>query len=211
MRFPVPPALVRILATPVVEALSRSWRYTTHGAERWTAITERGEPYIFLLWHEAIIPLLWHLRDQGIAIIVSQGREGRYVGDYASRLGYRILSGSSTKGGARALLGAVRVLAEGGAVAITPDGPKGPRRVVKPGVVQAARRSGAWVVPLHATAAPAWRVGSWDRLVVPKPRAKVLAGFGDPFRLEGPKGGDLEADVGQCEAAMAALEAEMGR
>src|SRR5690606_9505822 len=106
MRFPVPPALVRILATPVVEALSRSWRYTTHGAERWTAITERGEPYIFLLWHEAIIPLLWHLRDQGIAIIVSQGREGRYVGDYASRLGYRILSGSSTKGGARALLGA---------------------------------------------------------------------------------------------------------
>lgn len=211
MRFPVPPALVRILATPIVETLSRSWRYATHGGDRWNAITERREPYILLLWHEAIIPLLWHLRDQGIAIIVSQGREGRYVGDYASRLGYRILSGSSTKGGARALLGAVRVLAEGGAVAITPDGPKGPRRVVKPGVVQAARRSGAWVVPLHATAAPAWRVGSWDRLVIPKPRARVLAGFGEPFRLQGPKGGDLRADVAQCEAAMAALEAEMSR
>jgi lysophospholipid acyltransferase (LPLAT)-like uncharacterized protein len=208
MRIPVPPALVRWLATPLVTALSRTWRYRSHHPERWEPIVARGEAYIFLLWHEAIIPLLWHLRHRGIAIIVSQGREGRYVGDYASGLGYRILSGSSSRGGPRALLGAVRVLAEGGAVAITPDGPKGPRREVKPGVVQAARRSGAWVVPLHATAAPAWRVGSWDRLAIPKPRAEVVVGFGPPFRLDQP-GEGVEAGIRQCEAAMAALEAEM--
>jgi lysophospholipid acyltransferase (LPLAT)-like uncharacterized protein len=208
MRFPVPPTLVRWFATPVVKALSRSWRYTTHHADRWEPIVARGEPYIFLLWHEAIVPLLWFLRHRGIAIIVSQGREGRYIGDYASGLGYRILSGSSSRGGPRALLGAVRVLAEGGAVAITPDGPKGPRREVKPGVVQAARRSGAWVIPLHATADPAWRVGSWDRLAIPKPGARVAVGFGEPFRLEKAREG-MEADVARCEAALAALEAEM--
>jgi lysophospholipid acyltransferase (LPLAT)-like uncharacterized protein len=208
MRFPVPPALVRWGATPLVKALSRSWRFTTHRADRWEPIVARGDAYIFLLWHEAIVPLLWFHRHRGIAIIVSQGREGRYVGDYASGLGYRILSGSSSRGGPRALLGAVRVLAEGGAVAITPDGPKGPRREVKPGVVQAARRSGAWIIPLHATAHPAWRVGSWDRLAIPKPRARVTVGFGEPFRLTEPVQG-IEADIARSEAALATLEAEM--
>lgn len=207
MRFPVPPVLVRVVATPIVRALSRSWRYAEHGEERWGAVLTSGEAYIFLLWHEAILPLLWHLRDRGIAVIVSQGREGRYVGDYASGLGYRILSGSSSRGGPRALLGAVRVLADGGAVAITPDGPKGPRRVVKPGVVQAAQRSGAWVVPLHAVASPAWRVGSWDRLAVPKPRARVVVGFGEPFRIEASSG--LEVGITRCEDALASLETEL--
>jgi lysophospholipid acyltransferase (LPLAT)-like uncharacterized protein len=210
MRFPVPPALVRVCATPVVRALSRSWQFETHREERWHRAVADPLPYIFVLWHEAILPLLWHHRDSGIAIVVSQGREGRYVGDYASRLGYRLLSGSSSRGGPRALLGAVRSLEEGHPVAITPDGPRGPRREVKPGIVQAAQRTGALVVPLHAVASPVWQAGSWDRMMIPKPRARVLVGYGDGFRIGlGPEG--LAEGVERCRQAMESLETEMRR
>lgn len=208
MRFPVPPAVVRVCATPLVNALCRSWRYRTHAVERWHKAASDPKPYIFVLWHEAILPLLWHHRGQGIAIVVSQGREGRYVGDYASALGYRLLPGSSSRGGPRALLGAVRTLEDGYPVAITPDGPKGPPRELKPGVIQAAQRAGALVVPLHAIAHPAWRAGSWDRLIVPKPRAEIQVGYGEPFRVDGGTEGVAEG-VERCQAAMAALEAEM--
>lgn len=208
MRFPVPPIVVRLGATPLVRALSRSWRFETHAEERWHGAMADPVPYVFVLWHEAILPLLWWHRHRGIAIVVSQGREGRYVGDYASGLGYRLLSGSSSRGGPRALLGAVRSLEDGHPVAITPDGPKGPRRELKPGVVQAAQRAGALIVPLHAIADPVWHVGSWDRMVIPKPRAAVVVGYGEPFRVaDGPSG--VTQGVERCREAMLTLEAEM--
>jgi lysophospholipid acyltransferase (LPLAT)-like uncharacterized protein len=200
--------MVRVCATPLVNALCRSWRFQVHAEDRWKRAVADPKPYIFALWHETILPLLWHHQDLGIAIVVSQGREGRYIGDYASGLGYRLLSGSSSRGGPRALLGAVRSLEEGHPVAITPDGPKGPRREVKPGVIQAAQRAGALVVPLHAVARPVWRAGSWDRLVIPKPRAAVLVGYGEPFRI-GKGAAAVTEGIERCAEAMAALEAEM--
>jgi lysophospholipid acyltransferase (LPLAT)-like uncharacterized protein len=179
-----------------------------HSEDRWKRAVADPKPYIFAVWHESILPLLWHLRALGIASVVGQGRVGRYIGDYASGLRYRLLSGSSSRGGPRALLGAVRSLEEGHPVAITPDGPKGPRREVKPGVIQAAQRAGALVVPLHAVARPVWRAGSWDRLVIPKPRAAVLVGYGEPFRI-GKGAAAVTEGIERCAEAMAALEAEM--
>jgi lysophospholipid acyltransferase (LPLAT)-like uncharacterized protein len=200
--------VVRVLGTPIVNALAGSWHFRTVGEARWQGVLARRVPYIFLLWHEALVPLLWHHRHRQIAIIVSQGREGRYLSDYASGLGYRILAGSSSRGGPRALLGAVRALREGNAVAITPDGPRGPRRALKPGVLQAAQRGGAWVVPLHATCERAWRLRSWDRLCIPKPRAPVLVGYGEPFRVESGPDALMRAATTTAEA-MVRLEAEM--
>ncbi|MEO8479583.1 MAG: lysophospholipid acyltransferase family protein [Gemmatimonadota bacterium] len=208
MKLSVAPRVVSALGTPLVNALARSWRYQSIGEPRWQEVLSRRVPYIFLLWHEALVPLLWHHRHRQIAIIVSRGREGRYLSDYASGLGYRILAGSSSRGGPRALLGAVRALREGNPVAITPDGPRGPRRELKVGILQAAQRGGAWIVPLHATASSAWYLRSWDRLCIPRPRAQITVGYGDPFRVE--SGASAIGDAqDNAAAAMCRLEAEM--
>ncbi len=200
--------LVRLAAPPVMASLGASWRVRIHAGERRSRLLEKGEPFIYLLWHETLLPLLWVHRDQGIAIIVSQGREGRYLSDYASGVGYTLLQGSSSRGGARALLGAVRALASGRQVAITPDGPRGPRREMKGGVVLAAERSGAWILPLHCVAGKAWRLGSWDRMVVPKPMSSLLVGYGEPFRIvRGSEG--LEQGMRRCDEAMRSLEREL--
>jgi lysophospholipid acyltransferase (LPLAT)-like uncharacterized protein len=205
VKLAIPPRLVRTFATPLVSALAGTWRYRIHDDHHWQELAARGEAHAFMLWHEAILPLLWVHRNQGIAIVVSQAREGRYLSDYAARLGYALLPGSSSKGGTRALLGAVRALQGGGTIAITPDGPRGPRRVIKPGLIRAAQRAAAWIVPLHASVGAAWRLNSWDRLMIPKPLAQVTVVYGTPFRIDaGPAG--LESGVTRSIQAMANLE-----
>lgn len=208
MRIPVPAAAVRIVGSPIVSALARSWRIRLHHAERWHGLQRADTPYVFLLWHEALLPLLWQHRAQGIAIVVSEAREGGYLGEYATRIGYRLLPGSSTRGGLRALRGAVRILHQRVPVAFTPDGPRGPRREVKPGIVRAAQRVGAHILPLHAEVDSAWRLRSWDRMVVPKPWASVRIGYGEPFQVDpGPDG--LARGIARCESALIVLESEL--
>ena len=183
MRLRLSPGAARTVVGPLLKALASSWRIRLVHEERWLQIYGAGRPHVFLLWHEALLPLLWQHRGQGVAIVVSEAREGQYLSDFAVSLGYRSLHGSSTRGGARALLGAVRELQAGRAVAFTPDGPRGPRRELKPGVVTAAQRGGAVVVPIHAEADRAWRLHSWDRFMIPKPLTRVWIRYGRPFEV----------------------------
>jgi lysophospholipid acyltransferase (LPLAT)-like uncharacterized protein len=191
---------------PLVRGLASSWRIRLVHEERWRVLYQAGRPHVFLLWHEALLPLLWQHRDQGISIVVSEARDGQYLSDLALSLGYRAVRGSSTRGGIRALLGAVRELQAGHAVAFTPDGPRGPRRELKPGVIAAAQRGGAVIVPIHAESDRAWRLNSWDRFMVPKPLARVRITYGHPFEV-----GPGESGFNQgLERAMASL-AEVSR
>jgi hypothetical protein len=200
--------LVQLLAPAVVMPLATSWRFHVHHVDRWQRTCEAGRPFLFLLWHEAWLPLLWRHRQQQVAIVVSQGREGQYLANYARRIGYRAVQGSSTSGGARALLGAIRALDDGHTVAITPDGPRGPRRHVKPGVVRAAQRANAVILPLHAVARSAWRLRSWDHTMIPKPFARIDVGYGEPFTVAPGRSG-LEAGIVRCADALRHVEQEL--
>ena len=180
--------LTRWLVTAVGPTLIRwvawTWRIEVVRPERWSALVARGEPYVLLSWHEALLPVMWHHRRRGIAALISEARDGQYLASLARLLGYRTIQGSSTRGGVKALRGAIRALQDGVPIGLTPDGPRGPRRVVKPGVVAAAGRGGAMIVPVHAEARPAWRAKSWDRFLVPPPFARVRLAYGEPFTLE---------------------------
>jgi lysophospholipid acyltransferase (LPLAT)-like uncharacterized protein len=209
VRLKVPPAAVRLLAGPALRALAASWRISTVDEARWRSLYEARRPHVFLLWHEALLPLLWHHRRQSIAIVVSEARDGQYLADFAASLGYRTIRGSSTRGAARALLGAVRELQAGKAVAFTPDGPRGPRREMKPGVVRAAQRGGGMIVPLHAEADRAWRLDSWDRFLIPKPGARVRIRYGRPFEVPAGKAG-LAAGLADAEERLREIVGSAG-
>lgn len=192
--------LARVLGPPLASLLARTWRIEVVDDHRWRELAQRGEGFVFVLWHEALLPLLWHHRKQGVAILVSEARDGEYLASYAARIGYRLIRGSSTRGGARALLASVRELSAGTVVAFTPDGPRGPRREMKPGVVAAAQRAGVRILPIHAEADRAWRLRSWDRFMVPKPFARVRIAYGEPFAI-GP--GEAARDAGVATTATA--------
>jgi lysophospholipid acyltransferase (LPLAT)-like uncharacterized protein len=168
------------LVRPLLGALARTWRVEVVGGEHLSAARARGA-FVFALWHRTLVPLLWWHRSQEVTLLVSRHADGALVADAAEALGYRVARGSSTRGGAAALRGLLRTLGRGRAAAVTPDGPRGPAGVVKPGVVAAARRAGAPILPVTATADRAWRARSWDRLAIPRPFARVRVAYGQPW------------------------------
>ncbi|MGH7590166.1 MAG: lysophospholipid acyltransferase family protein [Gemmatimonadales bacterium] len=189
MRLKVPPRVGAVLGPAAVRVLGSTWRMRPEGAARWREARGSGRPIVMMCWHESLLPLVWHHRGQGITLVVSEARDGGYLADLGLALGYRLVRGSSTRGGARALLGAVRELEAGHTVAFTPDGPRGPRRELKPGVVAAAQRGGALIVALHAVAGRAWQFRSWDRFGLPKPFTRIEVRYAEPFLVSpGPEG-----------------------
>jgi lysophospholipid acyltransferase (LPLAT)-like uncharacterized protein len=168
------------LAHAVLAGLARTWRIEVVGAEHLSAARDRGT-FLYALWHRTLLPLLWWHRAQQVTLLVSRHADGALVADAAGALGYRVVRGSSSRGGAAAFRAVLRALRTGGAVAVTPDGPRGPGGVVKPGVVVAARRSGAPILPVSAAADRAWRARSWDGLAVPQPFARVRVAYGPPW------------------------------
>ncbi|HEY7503408.1 MAG TPA: lysophospholipid acyltransferase family protein [Gemmatimonadales bacterium] len=203
MKLRIPPSAARAVAPPAMRLIAASWRIGTQHEDRWRPLYEARRPIVYLLWHEVLLPLLWHHRGQGVVIVVSENRDGQYLSDFARVLGYRSIRGSSSRGAARALLGAVRELQSGDSVAFTPDGPRGPRRELKPGVVAAAQRGGGVIVPVHARADRAWRLDSWDRFLIPKPGARVTVCYGRPFEVSP---GDEGLAVGLTEAGVRLAE-----
>jgi lysophospholipid acyltransferase (LPLAT)-like uncharacterized protein len=207
MAVSVSRGLLRVVAHPLIIAWASTWRIDIVDGERWEASRSSDTPTVFLFWHEALLPLLWHHRNQNVSTVVSDSRDGQHIADLARTLGYRAVRGSSSKGATRVLLAAARELRDGYSVAFSPDGPRGPRRTMKPGALLAGQRSNATILPVHATAEKAWRLNSWDRFLIPKPFSRVRIFYGQPFTV-GPGEQALATATATATRAMADLVSE---
>lgn len=163
--------------------LARTWRIRVVNGDNVLKLRASELPFIFALWHGQLLPLLWHHRDEGVKILISEHRDGEMVARAAESLGYGLIRGSSTRGADRALISLVRELQAGREVAITPDGPKGPAGTFAPGALIAAQRSGSFILPVAASASSSWRLNSWDRFMIPKPFARVTVAYGPPTKV----------------------------
>ncbi len=127
---------------------------------------------VYLFWHETILfPAYTHARH-GIAILVSRHRDGELITQVVRMLRGRAIRGSTTRGGAAALRGMMRET-RSPHLAITPDGPRGPRRTMQIGAVYLASRTGMPLVPVGCAAHDCWRIPSWDRMMLPRPGRAV--------------------------------------
>ena len=141
-------------------------------------------------------------------VLVSQSKDGEYISQVIHRLGMGTVRGSSSRGGVRALLQMAKLGRDGHSLAVTPDGPRGPRHVVQPGLLSIAARSGLPIVPLTSGARSAWRLGSWDRFEIPKPFTRLRVITGKPISIPSTASGELlERDYGPgVQAAMEDVE-----
>jgi len=138
---------------------------------------------IYCFWHEQLLSLAYVYRKRNIAVMAGRHRDAEYIVRVTDRLGFQAVRGSSTRGGAQAVSDALRKLAQGYDVAITPDGPRGPRQHVKPGALFLAKESGAPLVPGAAVPQKAWRMKSWDRFCIPKPFSRLAVVIGMPIYI----------------------------
>ncbi|MBI1966844.1 MAG: lysophospholipid acyltransferase family protein [Gemmatimonadetes bacterium] len=167
-----------VIGMGLVRLLASTWRVRVRGEEHLRALRTARRPFVFVLWHSRILPLLHHHRNEKVVLLISRHRDGGYLTALAQRWGYRFVRGSSKRGGEVGLLGIVRALEDGAEVAVTPDGPRGPAEQVKPGAVAAAQHAHVPLLPIGARASAAWWIDSWDRFCIPKPFARIEVVYG---------------------------------
>jgi hypothetical protein len=165
---------------------------------------------IYTLWHGRLLPLTYYHRRQNIATLISQSSDGEYIARVVERWGYTAMRGSSSRGGSGALREMVKLARTGRSMAITPDGPRGPRQQLKPGVLTLAQLTGQPMIPMSASATRAWWVDArWDLFLVPKPFATVFVRYADPVYV--PRAADEQtiARIGaQVQATLVRLTEE---
>lgn len=154
-----------------------------HGHEIEETIVRPGIPAIYVLWHGRLLPCAYHYRHLGLGTVISRNRDGDYISGMIQRWGFHVIRGSSSRGAVGAQLAIVRALEEGRSVALTPDGPRGPRQKMKLGPLRAAQKAAVPLVPVAGAAAAGWYFGRWDRFLVPKPFTRAAVGLGEPLYL----------------------------
>ena len=159
------------------------------------------EPAIYVFWHRCVFSAAWFYRRRNVAVMTSRSFDGEYIARIIERLGFQAVRGSSSRGGAQALLGMHTCLQRQQPVAFTIDGPRGPRFVAKPGPVLLARNTGLPIVPFHIAVNRAWVLNSWDAFVIPKPFARALLRVGRTIPV--PADSDPAA-LDRCHAEMQA-------
>jgi Kdo2-lipid IVA 3' secondary acyltransferase len=167
--------------------LGKTWRIKLYDPYNVDIFNDREKKRIYCFWHEHLLPVAFHFRDSEKTALVSLSNDGRIAAEIARKWGHDIIAGSSSRGGTAAFRQCLRQLKNNCSLAITPDGPRGPRRKAKDGVAQIAQHSGAPVIAIRVTANRFWRLHSWDGFCIPKPFARVTFTLEKPLLPPGKK------------------------
>ena len=173
------------LGEPLLRLLSWTWRFREVRGEPWRLLHAERKPFIVAVWHGELLPICWLLRGTGMSTMISEHSDGEIIARITERWGYRLVRGSTSQGAGRALLGMIRDLEAGREFVITPDGPRGPAGEAQAGALLASQRAGAPIIPLRAECESAWYLNGWDRFMIPKPFARVVMRYGEPWVATG--------------------------
>jgi lysophospholipid acyltransferase (LPLAT)-like uncharacterized protein len=198
---------ISALGAPVIRALAATWRWHVEGYAHYESIVASGRQPIMAFWHGRILPATVFFKNRGIVVITSQNFDGEWIAGIIRRFGYGTARGSSSRGGARALVQLRRDLAAGRPAGFTLDGPRGPARVAQPGAVFLAGATGYPILPFHFEASRFWEMNSWDRTQVPKPFSRVALAIGAPLHVTGTAKDTIDAARIDLERALGVLEA----
>jgi len=172
--------LVAFLGALVIRAWMGTVRYCFAFADQFHPTDVRRERFIYAFWHEGLLaPVAMKVK---VHMLISQHADGELISQICGHLGHGVVRGSSTRGGGEALLDLLRC-SQRTHLGVTPDGPQGPRRQVKMGVIFMASLTGLPIVPVGICFAKAWRLGSWDRFAIPNPWTSVMVVVGPAIHV----------------------------
>jgi lysophospholipid acyltransferase (LPLAT)-like uncharacterized protein len=175
--------LIGAVGAPAIDALCRTLTWKVEGDHLFDDVLRSGRVPIVTVWHGRILPIIWHFRGRGVVVMASENFDGQWIARIIERLGNRTVAGSTSRGGARALIAMKREIEKGSPAAFALDGPRGPARVAQPGAVWLAAATGSPLLPVHAEASRSWTTNSWDRTMVPKPFSTVALVVGEPLEI----------------------------
>lgn len=158
---------------------------------------------LYAFWHEGIVGTI--CTPGRLRVLISQHADGEWIAQVCSWLGLDVVRGSTTRGGRQAVRTMLRTAAGAANLAITPDGPRGPRRQMQPGAIWIASATGIPIVLIGVGWVRAWRMNSWDRFGIPVPGSSITGVFSQPIQI--PE--NLDSD--EFEQWQSHLERELNR
>jgi lysophospholipid acyltransferase (LPLAT)-like uncharacterized protein len=190
--------------------LVRGWmgtlrcRYRALGPEVEPHRVIDGRRFIYAMWHENLLLPAYCYARANVRVLVSQHADGQLLAEVCRHLRIPVIRGSTTRGGVEAVRRMLRAGREAH-LAMTPDGPRGPRRQVQPGLVYLAARTGLPVVPVGVGYDRPWRLRSWDRFAVPRPWSRANCVTAEPITVP------ADADREELERYRLRVEDALGR
>ena len=182
--------LIPLLAVAFIRIVGATLRVRHVGSASIDRFNAEGKRYILSFWHAHLLFMLQSRFAHPIGVISSRSKDGDISAGVFKFYGVECVRGSSSKGGTGALRELIRMARRGRNIVFTPDGPRGPARVMKLGVVSAAQATGLPVIPVAFAADRKRNLRSWDRMVVPLPFSRVVFVYGEPIEI--PRDGDVD-------------------
>jgi lysophospholipid acyltransferase (LPLAT)-like uncharacterized protein len=165
----------------VLRFLALTIRKKVFFSERPQKFWDQGQHIIAAFWHQRLLMMPFLPHRGKVGMLISQHRDGEFIARAVKLFGVDSVRGSTTRGGLAALRGMIRFFRKGGNLAVTPDGPQGPKHIVQIGVVELARQTGAPIVPVTYSASRCKVFGSWDNFILPLPFCRVAYVWGEPL------------------------------
>lgn len=187
-----------------------SVRLTRVGEDILDSLEAKGQSAVLAFFHGRQMLLTWSLLGRKLGVMSSLSRDGELQARTLAGFGYAIVRGSASRGGARGLIGLMRLMERGYHATMAVDGPRGPLNSVKPGAVFLAKKTGSPLVLMAASAAPARVfVKAWDRFLLPWPLSRAVVMFQGPVELDDDLSEEaVERDCRRVEKEMLLLQAK---
>ncbi|MBC8237266.1 MAG: lysophospholipid acyltransferase family protein [Helicobacteraceae bacterium] len=160
--------LVPIIGSLLIRLISLTNKKVFHAPQ-----TLSKEPFIMACWHGELLMIPYayttYRKTPHVKLLISEHFDGNLIAKTLGFFGFGTIRGSSTRGGAKALISAIKELKNGYDLGITPDGPKGPRHEVQDGIIVMAQKAKVKITVVEIKPSSFWQLSSWDRFVIPKP------------------------------------------
>ena len=190
LRHPFKPLLNRVLLPAAsflvylyIAGTNRTVRFEVIGPRLDEPLLSAGEPVIYAFFHSRLFSMFRVLRHRRVAVLVALSDIGDVISAVARWFGHLPVRGAPLRRGAVGLAELIREVRKGRSAAFAVDGPRGPREIVRPGVLYAAQKSGRAIVPIATASSRKWNLGAWDRHEIPHPFSKTIAIMAEPVRI----------------------------
>jgi lysophospholipid acyltransferase (LPLAT)-like uncharacterized protein len=171
------------VAAAFIRALHAMLRVRHANSAALDSLHRDGRNYVYAFWHAHLLVMIYARFARPATVMISQHRDGELIALTMERFGIEAARGSTTRGGSEALRGMLKAAGAGRVIIFTPDGPRGPRHSVQPGVIRAAQLAGIPIVPGALIAERRKQLSSWDRFEIPIPFSRALFLYGEPIEV----------------------------
>lgn len=186
--------IISFLLKLIILFVSKTVRLKIYNREILDKIKKEDKQIIFAFYHQELflfIHYIYYYKYNGVAILTSPSRDGDIAESVLKRFNFDVVRGSSRRDGLRGMIELIQILKNGSDVAFAIDGPTGPPRIAKPGILLISQRADAMIVPISSWAIPNFKLSTWDRTLIPMPFSKACIVFGEPLEPENFKEDDI--------------------